>query len=218
MRNILTTLGAAALLVAGLTTPASAAPLPTGLLCGMATSDALAPGNQQGVLVGGPITLGDDSNPAVVYSGSITCSFQLGIFNSQHSAPDTCNGTGATSGVVATYIPTSCSFGTAPGGWPDEGYVCTQLDIIGFPTFYYADSGLPGVPGSWSTSAASSCTRVAWADSSGAKQLVDDFVCPVLTPFFPPHGDVGIFYDCPPYSSPTPLTSVTYFWLQQAHV
>ena len=199
--------GAAALLVGTLALPAHAAPRPTGTLCGILTSDAETPGVQSGVLFGGPVVLRDDTNPAVVYSGTLTCTYQHGFFNDTHADANTCSATSPTAtGITTAVAPTPCTF-PGTGGAVDSGYVCAQVNISSGPTLYWAH----GSPlGTWSTSAASPCTPVGIQTVNDQlvttllKDLLDSILCPILTPFFPPHGDVGIFYDCPPYSTPAP--------------
>lgn len=193
---------AAATLVTALATPASAAPSPTGSLCGFASADAPVAGTQNGVLFGGPVVLGDDTNPAVVYSGTLTCTFQAGRLNGSHSDADTCSASSPLATGVATLAAPNvlCSFALASD---DYGHVCTQVDIVGGPTLYWA-SGVGG-PGEWTTDPSANCTPTSFTVVntdivSPVKAILDAVLCPLLAPFFPPDGDVGIFYDCPPYS------------------
>lgn len=219
LRTIALVSGAAALFVGLLVTPASAAPYPTGTLCGFASSDLTSPGNQFGVLFGGPVVLRDDASPAVVYSGSLTCTFQWGIFNGSHSAPDTCVATSPTAtGIVTVATPNTCAFNTAGGGDPwDISYVCTQVDIVGGPTLYWASPSV-GI-GYWTTDSSAPCATSAtmwlddWLVQDLASSVLDPVLCPVLQPFFPPDGDVGIFYDCPPEGPHDPLFEyIVYVW------
>jgi hypothetical protein len=215
MRRFVLVTAAAALLVAGAALPAAAAPAPVGNPCTYASTDAGSPGTQNGVLFGGPLVLTDDTNPAVVYSGTLTCTAQYGIFNSQHSdGGHVCATSGPTTGVVVVAEPVLCSF-PAPGygpGWPEEMYVCAQLDLVTGGTLYYQEGG------GWTTNANTDCVRLANASvtdetlTQPLHDLLDPLICPVLAVFFPPEGDVGIFWDCPPYNPSTSLVGVTAYF------
>jgi len=206
MRRRLSLLVAAALVVA-FAPAAHAAPHPQGTTCGLAAVDddtLTAPNTFTGVLFAGPLTLRDNLNPLVVYSGSIRCSIQVN--SPLHSGVDQCAAAGLLSGGVAVLDPSFCSYAAGPS---DSVYVCTQVDILGGPTLYH-DAG-----GGWTTNANNPCnqvTAVVQCDPSTLPcavkvSLLDPLLCPIFAIFFPPQGDIGIFWDCPPYSAPPPFTA-----------
>lgn len=192
-------------LLVSLAPQAQAAPAPKGLSCGMAaawTSATSPPYQFTAVVWGGPVAM-PDSNPTIVYSGRLTCTIQQNA-NSRHMDPDLCNVPGANA-VVATAGPTLCGWN---GGQFDVYWLCTRLDVIGGGTLY--KSG-----GSWTTNAAADCDPAisVVCDSStlpcGLKQsFLDPLLCPIFAIFFPPQGDIGIFWDCPPYTTGVPVTEL----------
>ncbi|MDQ1713212.1 MAG: hypothetical protein QOE45_2662 [Frankiaceae bacterium] len=170
--------------------PAHAAPEPTGPLCGFAsvTNPGLESGTQSGGFFGGPLRLGDDTNPLIVYSASITCSIQVN--EALHSGGDGASFTSRTSGNVAVVEPTSgLSYSAGTG---DDVFICTQVNLVGGTTLYYDDASQ-----NWSTNSASRCELA--TPLTPQRSIIDPIICPLLAPFFPPEGDVGIFWDCPPY-------------------
>ena len=187
---------AIAVTLTSITPAAQAAPTPRGVGCGMAAewNAATAPPYQfSAAAVGGPVTLGD-STLGIVHFGRLVCTIQVNA--PAHNGPDMCNVVGPwTTGVVAAAGP--CPFSA---GKYDTVYLCTRVEL-GTGQVLYA-SGT-----SWTTNAASTCaTAITYICDAGntpcdlKNSLLDPLLCPIFAPFFPPQGDIGIFWDCPPYA------------------
>ena len=217
MKRLAFVVSSAALMVGSLVVvaaPAQAAATPhiAGSTCGFVTTDIQSPGFQYGVMWGGPLVMRDPANVQVLYTGTMTCTLKYGIFNGQHnSGGAVCATTGGPATGVVAAPPTTCAFAAPSSPFPDEAYICTQV-VINAVTYYFSGGG-------WTTNANSDCERAAWVNVDDqltqdiVHGLLDPILCPILAIFFPPQGDVGIFYDCPPYTSPTHLFSyLIYEW------
>lgn len=215
VRRIAFLAASTAVFVTTLVAPAHAAASPwaSGTTCGFATTDAATKGFQTGVIFGGPLVLRDTTQPAVVYSGTMTCTVHYGVFNYTHASGGVACSASSAVATVVTVAANLCQFPTTAPFWPDEAYICTQVDIVGLGSLYYSGGG-------WTTDRNSECERAAYLNLTDEiaqdikRSTIDPIVCPILAPFFPPYGDVGIFYDCPPYSTVFwSLQYVEYEWM-----
>ena len=174
------------------------APAPYGFLCGFSSvSDPQVEGSQTGEVDGGPLVLGDAYDPAVFYTGSITCTIQVN--QSTHAGADACAVTGPTT-PVAGEVAGTCTYASATG---DNVYLCTEVDIVNGPTLYW-DS----VNDVWSTEPNVGCSldiTVEPGEEGGPihelELLIDSIICPVLATLLPPQGDIPGLWDCPPYGA-----------------
>ena len=175
---------------------AYAAPDPSGILCGFSsTTDPQVEGSQTGEVDAGPILLGDDTDPTVVYSGSVTCTIQVNA--ATHAGADACAVTGP-NGTAVIAAAGTCTYATTSG---DNVYLCTQVNIDGGPTLYFADSNDPLVEGEWSTDPNSACGLATSVDPGPIGGELDPLLCPILAILFPPEGDILNIWDCPPYNN-----------------
>lgn len=194
-----------ALLAGSLVTVAAPAHAATphilGSTCGFATTDYQSAGTwQYGFMWGGPIVMRDPGNVQVLYTGTMTCTLKYYGFNNLHSSGGTvCQATGGPATGVVAVQPVSCNFPADPAS-PQEIYICTRV-VIGATAYYFSGGG-------WTMNANAECERSTFVTANDGQartllhDLLDPIICPVLAPFFPPDGDVGIFWDCPPYGNP----------------
>lgn len=201
----------------GFAAPAGATPV--GRDCGFTsvTDPTVENGRTQvGQINGGPV--GDDAQ--AVAGVTIACTIQIGADNSTHAGADAFRLSG--SGIGTASVAGMGRY-VSPEGQPT--YLCTEVTVNG--ATYYRDSANatwstnPGVgcadaisqevfPGPLDPvldtppmdSIVLVIDGVATIVFDVLNQLengiVDPLICPALTIFFPPDGDVGVFYDCPP--------------------
>lgn len=183
----------AALAAAVPLTPARAAgPVVTGVGCSASfTRDLTDPSGTRYLaeMDGGPIVLGDGR------WGRLTCSIQREA--SRHSDPDVLRATSPTTPGVLYLAPATYSF-------PDDGWStfwgCLEVEVEGAGTFYWTDGN------TWSTDPDSECPHPMlpghepWqATVHDIERIFEPALCEVLAERFPPDGDVGDVWDCPPY-------------------
>lgn len=145
-----------------------------GGLCGFTTlTDPTGQANTQtGYVDAGPISIVDDTDPAIVHTGHLTCTIQVGSSNSTHLGTDAASISGPDAPYVADLSPYQLTFSAGPN---DAVYLCTSVttDEGGGPwygqTWYYDDLQNPTVDGSWSTDPTTSCRLVVSASADGGK-------------------------------------------------
>ncbi|HVF06533.1 MAG TPA: hypothetical protein VNA20_16960 [Frankiaceae bacterium] len=196
MRKIMALLAFAGALTA-FAPPAHAAPAASGPSCGFVTGTANrgigGDSLYAGAVWGGPVVLRDNAVPTVLYAGSLTCTVRVtGSFGCSVTSPLPTTGTTAAAGL--------CNYLASES---DVIQICSRIDIVGGGTLYYTDGvGWTSSQGSCPFATTQTCDTEAGLPCGVKRDFVDPVVCPLLVPFFPPDGDVGIFYDCPPYSYP----------------
>lgn len=201
---VATALAVTALLSPATTGAAVAYPVPTGTLCGLQAAGT--DGAMTGVLHGGPVTFRDSSTSAL-YAGYLVCTVQVNA--STHAGADAASGAGAT-GQTSVLPPYVVGYHVNEG---DNVFVCAHVVIPGQSTLYWADSNDPLVEGNWSTDQNAPCGLVISAealhDNDPLMDLLDSVLCPIFAIFFPPDGDVGIFWECPPHDDDQVYEGVT---------
>lgn len=202
MRKIMALLAFAGALTA-FAPAAHAAPAASGPACGFvaATGNRGTGSNGDSLYVGavwgGPVVLRDDAVLTILHSGSLTCTV---LVNSGF-------GCSVTSLVPTTGTTAAAGLCNYLASESEPIQICSRIDIVGGGSLYYTDGvGWTSWPSGCPFATRQTCDTEAGLPC-GVKDHVDPFVCPLLTPFFPPHGDVGVFYDCPPYSTTPPILS-----------
>lgn len=149
---------------------------------------------QTGQMNGGPIT--DPTAPGAEIT--LTCTIQVGPLGATHAGADAAAASSTGTGV-AVLAPTAISY-TAPEGL--DVYQCTQVTVNG-TTYYWNGT-------TWTTDPSSACQLATSQEIPPEPILstinmileqVDPTICPVIAQAFPPEGDIGNVYDCPPYNA-----------------
>ena len=158
----------------------------------------------------GPLTLVDDDPGANPAFGTVTCSLVDGW---SHTSPVLASATSSPLPGAAVLPPTVVPGGAVPGDRAVN--ICTRVDVVGGPTFYFDGGVWQTVPGSCNTARPQEVPPrpvrelldLVWAIVEAA----DETVCPRLASLGPgagpvtiePEGDTSIdgelFWDCPPY-------------------
>ena len=202
-----------ATVAATLVTGPDASATPVGRLCGFTsiTDPTVQNGQTQiGQINGGPVT-DDTDSAAVIY---LICTIQVGAANSTHA--DSRNDAAVVSGFGAhVAVATGPVSYVSPEGQPV--YLCTEVWVGSpfNPDKYYRDASTSmwvENPGPLLLADVPCAEAISQEISPDPSQPVLDLrvidetlrtpesvICLALAPFFPPHGDVGIFWDCPPY-------------------
>ena len=127
--------------------PAHASVDPTGFLCSFPVESAQSQTTDD-IARGGPLLLAGSGGE--VYSGSITCTFQVDA--PTHDGPDYASFTGPVTPGVA-YAQEHVVYPTPHGGW---AYECTQVNLTNGTTLYW-DAADQYSDGRWSTDPGASC-------------------------------------------------------------
>ena len=183
-----------ALAVAGVLSTATPAladpPIADGLLCQFASiQDPLDPGMQTGEFSVGPahLTEADGTTPE---DGTLVCTIQVDVSDHTGDGPAVhAHGTGWFGGQPYPFYLTSYEDGA-------NVYLCAEFTDDSDNVTYFWDDSL----GEWSTDITVPCGRATGSTEPGEeKKYLDSLVCPILAILFPPNGDVGNVWDCPPY-------------------
>ena len=184
--------------------PANAEVFPYGDLCDFLSISGAGPfgpeGTYSGTMSGGPLVVVDwDDVVANPVSATLTCDLQVG---EAQDAPNAFS-VSASGTTVVTVPPTPVPH----HGAPDEGllYECTSVtltDAHGDTTTVYWDRWNDD----WTTDPGTDCWPALgqpccgpWFGDMVFHEVIDPAVCPILDDVFPPEGDVGLIWDCPPY-------------------
>jgi hypothetical protein len=193
------------------------------LLCSFASINDPTGTRQAGYINGGPVLFGDDDAADNPVYGSVTCAIHVGYQNLAHSAPDATSATSPVTPGAAVLAPTLMSY-DLPNEWDLISY-CTQVDIVGGPTYYWDEYSE-----AWSTDPDSACEYLyddppppdfnivdyilELANELVFIPIVDPVLCPVLAAlpvtrepndvlYITVEGDTyvagSLFWDCPPY-------------------
>ena len=166
--------------------PASATARTIGYTCGFIVNEVPRSHHTNvGEIDGGPLVVVDADG--IPLTATLICSIHL-TPNYTYADPAVVTVTSLTTTGVVVVPPTPVSFEATQS---DIAVLCTQLDIVGGPTYYNAPDG------SWSTDPATECAFPVGPGGPEFGKVVKDKTCPVLAIVLPPEGD-GLIFDCPP--------------------
>ena len=203
MRALRTALVAVVALLPFAPSPAGAAE-PAGVECeysGVSEPQASQRGTAE--IDAGPIVLDSDPAGQPVW-GSVTCTLLVNGSRHSDTAAAVATVTSDVTPGVAHLAPTLVWYGVDPD---DVVVLCTRVDVVGGPTYYWTPPQTSDGAGSWSTDPDAPCDG--WHAGSEllatlldqAEAALDTVVCLPLAVLFPPEGDVDGIWDCPPYGS-----------------